>query len=425
MRRLDLTEWCASAPQALTTDERKALRAALPDLAIDSAPDIEGKWVLKPDSTVGAVNSGDLSVLIRPKIGIPQLLSLACYAIGKVKFQSSDFDFTEEYALPDALALALGRAARRAFSRGLLHGYVGRQEALFTIRGRIRFDEQFRRRSGVLLPIEIRYDEFTDDILTNRLVKTAAVRLARAGLRSRRARNELRWVAGMLGGVSLCDWPPNSVPEVTFDRLNEHYRNVITLSRLVLRRGEFQAHRGGIRASGFLMDMNAVFQEFVTVALREALNLSAKEFRERAIPSLDTNDQVNLRPDLVWRSAGRHVFVADAKYKSIANGRIPNADLYQILAYTAALGLPCGLLVYPEGERRAASYTIRNSGTRLEVVALDLNGSLDDVFGGIKELAEQVHRMRDEAEGLSSVAWARADELNSSQRHRNSQLSTN
>ena len=404
MRRLDLTEWRTSAPHALTMDEREALRAALPSLAIDSAAGVEGKWTLTPDSMIGAVEAGDLSVLIRPKIGISQLLSLACYAIGKVKFQSSDFDFPEEYALPDALALALGKAARRAFLRGLLHGYIGREEALFTIRGRIRFDEQFRRRPGVLLPIEIRYDEFTDDILANRLVKAAAARLARAGLRSRRARNELRWVTGMLKGVSLCEWPPNSVPEVTFDRLNEHYQDVITLSCLVLRRGEFQAHRGGVRASGFLMDMNAVFQEFVTVALREALGLSEKDFRERGILSLDTDDRVNLRPDLVWRRAGRHVFVGDAKYKSIANGRIPNADLYQILAYTTALDLPCGLLVYAAGERRSASYTLRNSGTRLEVVALDLNGSLDDVLGSIEELAEQVHGMRDEAEGLRAVA---------------------
>ena len=404
MRRLDLEEWRTSPPHALTMNQREALRDALPSLAIDIAAGVEGKWTLTPNSMIGAVEAGDLSVLIRPKIGIPKLLSLACYAIGKVKFQSSDFDFPEEYALPDALALALGRAARRAFLRGLLHGYIGREEALFTIRGRIRFDEQFRRRPGVLLPIEIRYDEFTDDILANRLVKAAAARLARAGLRSRRARNELRWVAGMLKGVSLCEWPPNSVPEVTFDRLNEHYQDVITLSCLVLRRGEFQAHRGGVRASGFLMDMNAVFQEFVTVALREALGLSEKDFRERGILSLDTDDRVNLRPDLVWRRAGRHVFVGDAKYKSIANGRIPNADLYQILAFTTALDLPCGLLVYAAGERQSASYTLRNSGTRLEVVALDLNGSLDDVLGSIEELAEQVHGMRDEAEGLRAVA---------------------
>ena len=75
----------------------------------------------------------------------------------------------------------------------------------------------------------------------------------------------------MLDNVSPEEFPPNAVPEVRFDRLNEHYREVVALSRLVLRHGSFESRRGQVRASGFLMDMNVVFQEFVTVALREAL----------------------------------------------------------------------------------------------------------------------------------------------------------
>ena len=43
-------------------------------------------------------------------------------------------------------ALALAAAARRAFARGLLHGYLTHEEALPTVRGRIRFDDQLRHR---------------------------------------------------------------------------------------------------------------------------------------------------------------------------------------------------------------------------------------------------------------------------------------
>ena len=399
MRELTLQEWQASEPHSLTTSQLSALRS----LKISIDPDVDGKWTLTPGSTIGAVEVGNLAVLIQPKIHMPQLLSLACYAIDNVKFQTSDFDFPEERALPDVLALALGKAARRAFSRGLLHGYLAREEALAIVRGRIRFNEQFRRRPGIFLPIEIRYDEFTDDILANRLVKAAAIRLMRAGLRSPRARNEVRWVAGMLDNVSLCEWPPNSVPEVTFDHLNEHYRAAVTLSRLVLRHGELQAHRGSVRTSGFLMNMNAIFQEFVTVALREALGLSENDFKECDIPKLDTGKRVRLRPDLVWLHAGRYVFVGDVKYKRIVSDA-PNADLYQILAYTTSLDLPGGLLVYAEGEREPATYTIRNSGKHLEVATLDLSGSLEDVLERVRNVARMVLRLRNEVGGLRNVA---------------------
>ena len=50
-----------------------------------------------------------MSVLIEPKIGIPQLLSLACYAMGVYKPQEQLFDFTEAETLPDVLALGLDR----------------------------------------------------------------------------------------------------------------------------------------------------------------------------------------------------------------------------------------------------------------------------------------------------------------------------
>ena len=395
--QLNLDEWTESAPQRLTMEELAALQEAVPSLVIRVDSNSGDKWILKPGSTVGAITVADLSVRIRPKVAIPQLLSLACYAIDKhVRFKRPDFKFPENSALSDALALAIGREARRAFSRGLLHGYVTREEVLTSPRGRIRFGEQIRRRPGILLPIEVRHDEYTDDILANRLVKAAAERLSRAALRSTRARDELRWTVSMLDGVSSCEWPRDHVPDVAFDRLNKHYRNVIALSRLVLRRGEFelQGNRNrGVHASGFLMNMNSVFEEFVTVALREALGLPVRSFGKCLTCSLDTQARLRLEPDLVWRHAGRCVFVGDTKYKN-ATGGIPSDDIYQMLAYVTSLDLPGGLLIYAEGETEPFSYTVRHSGKQLEVTTLGLDGSLEDVLERVSVIAKHVRRLR-------------------------------
>ena len=154
MRQIDLVEYEKSEPQPLSASELDALlrEAGSLDLSIAPVTGESGMYNLTPGSTVGAVEMGGLSVLIRPKIGIQHLLSLACYAISKIKFQIDDFGFPDEYALPDALALALASHARRAFARGLLHGYRTEEEALHTVRGRIRFDEQIRRRFGAPLP---------------------------------------------------------------------------------------------------------------------------------------------------------------------------------------------------------------------------------------------------------------------------------
>ena len=406
MREINLREHQRSPGVPLAVKERDMLRGVLPALAIEPAPGTDGSYHLTPGSVVGAFEAGGLSVVIEPKIGIARLLSLACYAISRIRFRAEDFGFPEECALPDVLALALATEGRRAFSGGLLHGYKPEEQALLTVRGRVRLEEQLRRRFDTLLPVELQYDEFTGDILPNRLVKAAVYRLGRARLRSSEARRSLGWIAGILEDVSLVDFPPARVPEVNFDRLNEHYQGVVGLSRLVLRHGAFESGRGGVRVSGFLMDMNIVFQEFLTQALREVLEASPQSLRsdsELQGVTLDHEGRVSLRPDLTWWDGPDCRFVGDAKYKNLTGERVPNADLYQMLSYATALGLPGGLLIYAQGEADTASYTVRGSGTCLEVAALDLTGTLEEILEAVRQMAKSVMRFRNEARGHSSA----------------------
>ena len=402
MRRLDLREHVRSGPHRLSVEQRDSLDQAGLSLTMEPAAGTDGAYHLTPGSVVGAVEVGDLSVLIAPKIGIPQLLTLVCFAAGTFEPRHELFDYPRDEAPADVLALALGSAARRAFGRGLLHGYRSEDDALPTVRGRIRIDEQIRRRHGIAPPIEVRFDEFTDDITANRLVKSAVGILGRMRLRSPAARRELGWIAGILTNVSTVEYPAGAVPGVHFDRLNEHYREVVGLARLVLQHCAFESGRGGLRASGFRVDMTTVFQDLVTTGLRQALGLSADTFGEQKIRSLDEGGAVSLRPDLTWRHGASVAFVGDAKYKNLAGG-LPNADIYQLLAYVTAADLPGGLLVYAKGEAEPAIYRLRGSHRRLEVVALDLSGTLDEVLERLSAIADRVKALRDEA-----TAWPNA-----------------
>lgn len=127
----------------------------------------------------------------------------------------------------------------------------------------------------------------------------------------------------------MAEYPANAVPEVTFDRLNEHYREVVALARLVLHCSSIKAARGGVRAPGFLIDMNEVFQGFVATALREALGVSPRSLRsDTEIPAvhLDEASRVRLMPDRSWWESGTCTFLGDAKYKRIVHERVPNVD---------------------------------------------------------------------------------------------------
>ena len=403
MRKINLKEHETSKSYRLSVIERDGLRASLPSVSMEPATGKRSRYHLRPGSTVGALETGDLSVLIEPKIGIPQLLSMACYALGLYKPQAQKlFDFQKAQAIPDVLALALIEAARRAFGRGLLRGYHSEEDALLTVRGRVRFDEQMRRRYGIPLPIELRFDDFTEDILANRLVKAAAARLRYMTLRSSEARRGLGWIAAILESVSLLEFRRRNVPDVRFDRLNEHYRDVVGLARLILVHSEFESFRGDVRASGFLIDMNVLFQEFIVQALRQTLGVSANTLRSEETVPLDEEKMVNLRPDLSWWESGDCKFVGDAKYKNISDRQIPSADLYQLLAYATALDLPGGLLIYAQGEASLGSYKVRHADKWLEVVEVDLSKPLDTILKRVQRIGHRMEELRDEACWLHS-----------------------
>ncbi len=391
-----------SSRYSLTGSQLEALirKSRSLDLSIEHGLGYDGMYSLRPSAIVGALEIDGLSVSIEPKIGIPQLLSLACYTLSKLSLRREQFDFREAETLPDILAFALNRASRRAFSRGLLHGYLSEEDALHTVRGRILFGKHVQRRFSIPLPVELRFDEFTEDILANRMVKAAAVRLGRMTRLSSEARRELGWITSVLENVSLRDYRRLRVPEIHFDRLNEHYRHVVGLARLILMHSEFESARGDVRASGFLVNMNDLFQEFVTQALRETLGVSDRILRDdKGIDkiSLDRDGRVPIEPDLSWWDGDKPTFVGDAKYKDLTDRRARNADLFQLLAYATALNLPGGLLIYAQGGAGTKTYQVRHIDRRLLVAALDLSEPLDEILQRVKKIGRSIEELRDEA----------------------------
>lgn len=406
-----------SPPQLKALDELKFEvegKQPVPVLDIRPKPSKgDGFYTLRAGSIVGALDLEGLSLYIEPKVTIQRLLYLALYAAGDVEIREESFLFKrdENPTLADLLAMALGSAAGRAFRQGLWQDYRVEEEALHTVRGRIMVAEQIRRRFDMPLPVEVRYDEYTEDVLANRLIKAAARLLRGMRLNDPSAREGLRHIDATLENVMPVRYPPHDVPEVEFTRLNEHYKDAVAIARLVLLHWFHTAHRAEdgkdeVRVPGFLMDMTVVFQQFVTRKLREELRASEHSFHSDAtMPPvyLAEGDKVQLKPDLSWWDGDQCVFVGDVKYKDIEPRyenrlwEIPSADLYQALAYATALGLPGALLVYAKGRRDREpppTYCVKCAGKRLEVVTVDLEGDIAAINKSIAELAKRVKCLR-------------------------------
>lgn len=396
MRHLTLREYETTDAVELSTLERDELRRLAPSISVGPTVGATGRYDLRPGSSVGVVRVGDLAIEIRPKLPIDRLMFLISYTLERRRWREVEFDLEQASSVLEAIVPGFVAQVRRATRRGILQGYRVEEDALLTIRGRVRFDDQIRRRYGRFPPVEVRYDEYTEDIVENRLLKAAIARLKRLPIRSERVRHALRAFDLTLAGVQTIAYDPRHLPEITWTRLNERYRPAVDLATLILRSTSFDTRHGQVSASAFLVDMNQVFEDFVVLALRDELRVSERTFPQGATSRslhLDIARRVTLKPDISWWDGTHCCFVGDVKYKRVNAEGILHPDLYQLLAYTIAADLPGGLLIYAAGESEPARHRIVQVGKHLDVVTLDLAGTPDSVLGQIAGVAGQVRRL--------------------------------
>ena len=162
-------------------------------------------------------------------------------------------------------------------------------------------------------------------------------------------------------------------PETT--RLNQRYAGALALAELILRGTSITTHRGEVASAAFVFDMNKVFEDFLSAALRTALERRDGRVRlQYARRHLDEAGRLKLKPDITWWHDGICLgAVIDAKYKALAVSGIPNADAYQMLAYCIAFGLDRGYLVYAkDAGQEPLEHVVRDSGITIRVRSIDV-----------------------------------------------------
>lgn len=388
MARVELDE-LGHSTHALTPEQGRRLANSGVVSAVPSVRE-PGKWDVSAKGKVGAARIGDVDVWIRPKLDIARLLFLVGYALDPKGWRDDEVDLATGDGLVPAVAQALWRQTERALRQGVLRGYLEVEETSHVLRGRLRVADQLRRHHGRVIPMELRHDDFTVDIPENRILLGAATRMLlvpgvdpASRQRLVALRRRLADVTPPVRGAQLPDWRPN--------RLNSRYHTALRLAEIVWRATSPEHVPGEVTATGFLFDLATVFEDFVTVALGEALPLHGPGTAHRQFPCfLDQDSLVRMRPDLVWRVGGRAAVVVDAKYKREKPKGYPNADLYQVLAYCTALGLRRGHLVYAEGRTPRTRHVVRQAGVEIVCHTLDLTRPPAELLRRIDDLAAEL-----------------------------------
>ncbi|MEU4190293.1 hypothetical protein AB0E69_00190 [Kribbella sp. NPDC026611] len=346
-----------------------------------------GSYRLLPNGRVGAVRFDDLQIEVTPKqkLGVAHLLFLLGYAKDRVFRPETVMGETYDDLWP-AMAQSLVASVERALTTGLLQGYRTEQEALLTVRGRIAFEDQLRRRPGSVVPIEVRYDEFSPDIAENQILLAAIHLMLGVPRIPSETRRQLLHLAARFAGVTRL-LPGTPAPRWQPTRLNDRYHSALSLAEILLRHSSTRVSARGVEMSAFVVVMWKVFEDFVTVALADALSGCPGRL-EAQLPAYLTGDgdwsagrtgaaddphgDISMNVDVVHRDeAGVPDVIFDAKYKlASSTGSNANADHYQMLAYCTALQVRVAWLIYAGG---GSDIRRRIKNTDVEIVAAPIN----------------------------------------------------
>ncbi|MFL0456996.1 McrC family protein [Brachybacterium paraconglomeratum] len=396
-----------TSSMALTWQQAEALQR---EKAVDVTPTSGGRWEVTANSRVGTLDVAGVRLLIRPKIRPENLFLLLEPGLPARAWGSEPFEYdTTSDLLPSVVAF-FARTVETTLARGVLRSYRTRDESSVAFRGRIDTPGQFRR-AGLLIPTACTYDDFTVDISENRALRAAVRRVLRVPGVAAMERGRLKRQLAALEGVSDVHVRPETIDSIHLTRLNDHYGPALRLSRLMLANLTLMDRGGETTASSFTVDMNDLFQRFVTHRLRTALR-GKLEVVEEPVVHLGIGRRVPMNPDLIFRrSADGIAYVGDVKYKIAQDARGRSSDYYQLLAYTTALELTEGMLIYcrRQGEELDRTVTVRYSGKRLLVYAVDLTGGASQVEQEIANLAARIWEVASVSRRKELVAGIRSE----------------
>ena len=324
---------------------------------LDFIPSGIGGHFVRARSYVGIVRLRDnLVVNVLPKIKMENLLMMLNYVYDVPFVWEEEASLQEcQWLIKFLIRIFIDRV-QRLYYRNFRRSYWLVEENRPSIRGKILVKENLNANRFHPERIFCQFDDFTPDILINRIIKYAIFLLF--SLDDGQFRNELRYIYALFNEVSLVGISVEDVDSVIYTRLDEAYQPIHMLCRLFIRH-VFVSHKiGDQRMFCFLIDMNSLFEEFV----RKVLQKFTLNYRVKGHPNgkyLDQSNLVKIIPDVrfLQQKTEDMLSVADCKYKRLnkieddnENAQIINSDVYQILAYMVGYQLTKGILIYPKDE---------------------------------------------------------------------------
>lgn len=342
----------------------------------------------------GIVQLGDLTLEILPKIHGKESDPGACRAtlvkmlhkagLMKVHHGGGAALQVQRHSLLDIFILEFSQLVREQVRMGKPRDYRLREDNLRVIKGKLDIGQQLRQNLCHRERLYCQFDELTEDILINRIVKYTLrnlLPLCRANATKKAVLEQLMHHDDVRGQpVEATD-----LDRIILTRTNARYEPVLAWCRLFLNALNPDVAAGDHALLAILFDMNNLFERWLAAELRPIAHRAALGVRQQSPrkylayrPDVE-RPAFQARPDIsLVNKTGAVAGLIDAKWKLLEPEEnklgISQADLYQMAAYANLYHQSRVVLAYPRQAGMQPLYRLVLSGARsVEVLILSVD----------------------------------------------------
>lgn len=334
----------------------------------------------------------DKGIFIR---NIYYMLSYAFHDLRKNNYEDiagEDFE-----GIHDLFAEIIARGVSFQLKQGLHRRYVRHAESLPVMRGKIDIARTIRLRSSARHLLGCEYDEYSEDNIFNRILKSTLLLLLKHSKVKQRRKNSIRKLLPFFAAVRTTDLKLVRWDALSFDRNSRTYQMLLYLCYFIVDEMLLTTERGEYRLHSFSDErMCRLFEKFVLEYYRShhpELRPCARQIDWNIVE--DESPAANILPVLqtdVYLTVGERTLIIDTKYygrsmqsyfekKTIHSGNLAQIFEYVVNLDSGHQGTTDGMLLYArtQEEIQPDGHVRLRDGNMLYFRNLDLNQDFEHI----------------------------------------------
>ncbi|MBC2524508.1 hypothetical protein HGI67_16310 [Clostridium beijerinckii] len=244
---------------------------------------------------------------------------------------------------------------------GIKKQYVVNEENSNFLKGKFLIGEHIKYNNFNNAKFFCSFDEFTEDNRLNQILKYVSNILIQVSKNSTN-KKYLKQILFILDEVQLKKVTVDDIDKIHFSRLNEEYRPIINLCKLILSNTTISFGLSKIETFSFMFDMNKLFEEFIYKFIKKhkeeigIKNISGQKLLGKLF------GEFNMYYDIYIKDENNRDIIIDTKYKSPADMNkhygLSQADFYQMFAYSQSQEKKIEniILLYPKSTIEESSF---------------------------------------------------------------------